>query len=116
MSGSDLSAEKPAEKIVRLMRQAAGAPTSGQITIRGDGNVFGDMITIHSGARSPRRADLRTLRAPSISFIRSICRRLGDPAAYHPFATAEFGTIDLEALTDTQLERVRGWCAAQVRA
>lgn len=109
--------ERPADRIVRLIREARAensAATTSRIVVRGDGHVFGDMITINQPPQRPiRRADRRTLRASAINYIRFTCRRLGDQAAWRAFARSEFGVADLEALTDMQLERVRGWCAAQ---
>ena len=112
-----MTQEPPAEKIVRLMREAtvdATAPRS-QVIVNGGGNVLGDqVINIHHPVtRASRRSDRRTLRASAINFIRSTCHRAGDPLAWARFARAEFGVTDLDALTDLQLERVRGWCAAR---
>lgn len=116
--------EKPADRIVRLIREAAeDHPTqrSGpQIVISGDGSIFGnvhgDVITVHSAPmRSLTRTDRKVIRASAVSFIRWTCRRLGDASRYRAFAIDEFGTADLEQLDETQLERIRGWCAAQLR-
>lgn len=106
------------DRIIRLIRETAAAepPASpgGRIVVNGDGNVLGDQINIHQVAARPLgRADRRTLRASAINYIRWSCRRRGDPSAWLAFARAEFGVADLDALTDLQLERVRGWCAAQ---
>lgn len=117
--------ERSTERIVRLMREAAERDdiklgrVSGQIIVRGNGNVLGnvhgDMITIHSAPPlSPTRAKRKVLRASAISFIRHTCGRLGDPLRYRAFAIDEFGTAELEQLDETQLERVRGWCAAKL--
>lgn len=115
--------EKPADRIVRLIREAAeDRPTQRpgpQIVVSGDGSIFGnvhgDVITVHSTpVRSLTRTDRKVIRASAITFIRSTCRRLGDPFRYRPFAIDEFGTAELEQLDETQLERVRGWCAAQL--
>jgi hypothetical protein len=96
------------------MREASveDAPP-GQIVFKGDGNVLGDVITIHQAPLPvARRSDRRTRRVSAINFIRSTCRRAGDPLAWLSFARTEFGATDLEELTDLELERVRGWCAA----
>lgn len=111
----------PADRIVRLIREAADQSDRGrkdgpQIFVQGDGNIVGDMISFNS-AQPPRtltRASRKVLRASAISFIRHACRRSGDPLLHHAFAIDEFGTADLERLDETQLERVRGWCAAQI--
>lgn len=112
----DWGPERPAEKIARILREAQleqSAPAS-QIVVHGGGNVLGDVINIHpTPLRPARRGDRRTLRTSAINYIRSTCRRAGDPLAWLDFARAEFGVTDLDALTDLQLERVRGWCAAR---
>lgn len=114
MSGS----ERATDAIVRLLRQAGAAdPAAGRIIVKGDGNVLGDMISFHSAPpSSPTRPKRKVLRASAISFIRWTCGRLGDPLRYRAFALAEFGTAELEQLDETQLERIRGWCAAQIES
>lgn len=107
--------ERPADRIVRLMREAQPEPAApvSQIIVHGGGNVLGDVIINQAAGRPHRRSDRRTLRSSAINFIRTSCRRLGDPAAWSTFTRTEFGVCDLDALTDMQLERVRGWCAAR---
>lgn len=115
--------ERSTERIVRLMREAAERDDikpwcgPGQIIVRGNGNVLGDVITINStpSRRISSRGSRKVLRASTMSFIRSTCRSLADPQQVYAFIRDEFGVCDLEDLTDMQLERVRGWCAAQVR-
>lgn len=108
--------ERPADRIVRLMREAQPelASPASQIIVNGGSAVLGDVIINQSAAVRPtRRGDRRALRSSAINFIRATCRRLGEPAAWSTFTRAEFGVCDLDALSDMQLERVRGWCAAR---
>lgn len=116
--------EGPADRIVRLIREAADQEEAGRkgphILVKGDGNILGDVhgdvISMHPAPpRTLTRANRKVLRVSAIGFIRHACRQLGDPLLYRAFAIDQFGIADLEQLDETQLERVRGWCAAQER-
>ena len=117
--------ERPRDRIVRLMREAIDRDTPQQsdaprIIVQGGGNILGnvhgDVVTVHHARpRTLTRADRRVLRASAINYIRATCRRLDEPSRYRNFAIDEFGVADLELLDETQLERIRGWCAAQLR-
>ncbi|MBP7242927.1 hypothetical protein [Amaricoccus sp.] len=107
--------ERPEDRIVRLMREAAAdLPAPAPSATARQVIVHGGMVTIHQApARPARRGDRRMLSISAIDFIVTSCRLRGDPLAWQSFARAEFAVTDLEALTDMQLERVRGWCAAR---
>lgn len=84
------------------------------ISVRGNGNVLGDQITIR--AESPRRrtpGEQKAQRASAIAYIRRTAQALGHADLYKPFALAEFGSDDLETLSASELERIRGWMAAR---
>lgn len=103
--------ERPADRIVRLMREAnfEAAPAT-QIIFNGDGNILGD-VTINNPPMPA--SDPRTFRVSAIDYIRSSCRCSGNPAAWLAYTSVEFGLANLDALTDWQLERVRSWCAVR---
>ena len=114
--------DRPADRIVRIMQSAtaaeAGRPeariAAGTISVRGNGNVLGDHITIR--AEAPRRhspGEARMIRASAITFIRRTAKGLGSPDLYKAFAVDQFGDDDLDSLTTTELERIRGWMAAR---
>lgn len=105
--------ERATDAIVRLLRQAGAAePTAGQVIVSGNGNILGD-VTINHPSPAPGRSSRRTRRISAINYIRSSCRCAGDPTAWIEFTRIEFGAADLDQLSDLELERVRGWCAAR---
>lgn len=106
--------ERAIDRMARLMREAATAETSAdRIVVNGNGNILGNVTIHHAAPPARRRGDRRTIRVSAIAYIRSACRCAGDPTAWIEFTTTEFGTGDLDRLSDLQLERVRGWCAAR---